>query len=348
MRCLQCGKDLPLLKRMAGSEFCSDAHRREYQKEYSDLALGRLLQSKPPGLENSAGFTGAPSPLVQPAATNGHSAPPPSVTVPAAPKPEPLVAVSKSAPPSMAGSTAESTRSASPTGAKKTEARPAITLPPAPPPPTKKAEADPAIAKVARVDKPAPANVPLLIPRTLAFAEARSQKPSAPLHRASVVGAALLEASAIPLGRGIEVAVVSMHAIERHVELRECARPVPRVDLALRVVGPEALDTQQQSLAIPVMSSIAPEGTALWTAEHREFAGSLLALGSLADFGLSPTGFEEPNAEATAPVPVEAAPTEIPAEKAAIGTPPSVTPAVSTLLLERLPVSVQGIAAGRA
>ena len=52
MRCLQCGKDLPLLKRLAGSEFCSDAHRKEYQQEYSDLALGRLLQSKPPGLEN--------------------------------------------------------------------------------------------------------------------------------------------------------------------------------------------------------------------------------------------------------------------------------------------------------
>ena len=47
MRCLHCGKDVPLLKRLAGNEFCSDAHRREYQREYSQLALGRLLQSKP-------------------------------------------------------------------------------------------------------------------------------------------------------------------------------------------------------------------------------------------------------------------------------------------------------------
>src|SRR5580658_10030565 len=47
MRCLHCGGDIPLLKRLTGSEFCSEAHRREYQHEYSQLALGRLLQSNP-------------------------------------------------------------------------------------------------------------------------------------------------------------------------------------------------------------------------------------------------------------------------------------------------------------
>src|SRR3954469_18356522 len=47
MRCLQCGKEIPMLKRLAGSEFCSDVHRREYKEEYSQLALGRLQQSKP-------------------------------------------------------------------------------------------------------------------------------------------------------------------------------------------------------------------------------------------------------------------------------------------------------------
>src|SRR5882724_4528321 len=46
MRCLQCGKSIPLFKRLGGSsEFCSDAHRKEYQREYSQLALGRLMQS---------------------------------------------------------------------------------------------------------------------------------------------------------------------------------------------------------------------------------------------------------------------------------------------------------------
>ena len=54
------------------------------------------------------------------------------------------------------------------------------------PAPVKKAEADPAMAKAARVDKPAPANVPLLIPRTLAFEQALAQRPGAPSHEVSV------------------------------------------------------------------------------------------------------------------------------------------------------------------
>lgn len=48
MRCLHCGKELALLKRLTGgAEFCSEAHRKEYQKEFNDLALSRLLQSHP-------------------------------------------------------------------------------------------------------------------------------------------------------------------------------------------------------------------------------------------------------------------------------------------------------------
>ena len=57
MRCLHCGKALPLLKRLSGGEFCSDAHRLEYQREYSQLALSRLAYTKPPA---------SPEPLRQP------------------------------------------------------------------------------------------------------------------------------------------------------------------------------------------------------------------------------------------------------------------------------------------
>ena len=50
MRCLYCGKELALLKRWTGGgEFCSDAHRQQYQEEYNQLALNRLLQAKPQG-----------------------------------------------------------------------------------------------------------------------------------------------------------------------------------------------------------------------------------------------------------------------------------------------------------
>src|SRR5271170_6568012 len=56
MRCLYCGKELALLKRWTGGgEFCSDAHRQQYQEEYNQLALNRLLQAKPPAEVKSPG-----------------------------------------------------------------------------------------------------------------------------------------------------------------------------------------------------------------------------------------------------------------------------------------------------
>ena len=48
MRCLFCGKELALLKRLrGGGEFCSEAHRLQYQEQYNELALNRLLQAQP-------------------------------------------------------------------------------------------------------------------------------------------------------------------------------------------------------------------------------------------------------------------------------------------------------------
>ena len=43
MKCLFCGKELAIFKRLSGSEFCSDAHRKQYQQEYNQLALSRLM-----------------------------------------------------------------------------------------------------------------------------------------------------------------------------------------------------------------------------------------------------------------------------------------------------------------
>jgi hypothetical protein len=60
MRCLFCGKELALFKRLTGGgEFCSDAHRQKYQEEYNQLALSRLLQASPVG-ENAGGKSGSP------------------------------------------------------------------------------------------------------------------------------------------------------------------------------------------------------------------------------------------------------------------------------------------------
>ena len=48
MRCLHCGKELAVFKRLARQEFCSDIHRRQYREKYDQLALGRLLEEKSP------------------------------------------------------------------------------------------------------------------------------------------------------------------------------------------------------------------------------------------------------------------------------------------------------------
>jgi hypothetical protein len=56
MRCLYCGKEMALLKRLTGGgEFCSETHKQSYQEEYNRLALSRLLQAQSkPGDRGSA------------------------------------------------------------------------------------------------------------------------------------------------------------------------------------------------------------------------------------------------------------------------------------------------------
>lgn len=71
MRCLYCGKELALLKRLTGGgEFCSDSHKQSYQEEYNRLALSRLLQAQSKTGESKAAKSAA-----------GNKATPPSKTV---------------------------------------------------------------------------------------------------------------------------------------------------------------------------------------------------------------------------------------------------------------------------
>ena len=63
MRCLYCGKQLALLKRLTGGgEFCSVAHKHSYQEEYNRLALSRLLQAQSKPGEIKVFATRAPAP----------------------------------------------------------------------------------------------------------------------------------------------------------------------------------------------------------------------------------------------------------------------------------------------
>lgn len=49
MRCLHCGKQLSLLRRASGSEFCSRAHQRQYIEVQESLAVARLIEARQDG-----------------------------------------------------------------------------------------------------------------------------------------------------------------------------------------------------------------------------------------------------------------------------------------------------------
>ena len=76
MRCLYCGKELALLKRLrGGGEFCSDAHKQRYQEEYDRIALSRLLQAQKKGQKSAPEPTqtsASPAAPPAPAAAEEH------------------------------------------------------------------------------------------------------------------------------------------------------------------------------------------------------------------------------------------------------------------------------------
>jgi len=95
MRCLYCGRELALLKRLTGNgEFCSDQHKQSYHDEYNRLALSRLLQAQTKTDEVRA-KTGKPEPAGTPSLADAPSPQSkrergPALPVPVAYKPEPV------------------------------------------------------------------------------------------------------------------------------------------------------------------------------------------------------------------------------------------------------------------
>jgi hypothetical protein len=73
MRCLYCGNELALLKKLTGyGEFCSEAHRQKYQEQYNRLALTRLLQAQDAEPERRPPLSRTP---VKPSSTLGPGKP---------------------------------------------------------------------------------------------------------------------------------------------------------------------------------------------------------------------------------------------------------------------------------
>ena len=227
MRCLYCGKELALLKRLrGGGEFCSDAHRQQYRQEYDELALSRLLQAQPPASpkqepeaepvsEAEVSPVGGSAPSAQRSATPQAT---PKSPVPAAPNvPSTARPASPPAPPRVPAPEAESAVAVS--------AAPPAAPPESPKPKGEELKAPPELGFLVELPlgrdgsheircEPLAmieSSVPVLPVRTnvVVDASASGQLPSA--GRVILVLGRAAEHSVVPRGRGVEVREFAKH-----------------------------------------------------------------------------------------------------------------------------------------
>lgn len=278
MRCLHCGKELALLKRWTGGgEFCSDAHRQQYQEEYNKLALTRLLQAR-----ESERAAPDPQPEAKPAPAAKASVTEPAA-VPASarraleapkPAPEPLKATAKPGPVAVE--------------------------PPAPP----KESQEPKEAKEPQEKIPAestrlflelPVAVTVdanLVPRSESkFATALA--PVLPARSGEAAGAGLEPAGQVvfePSGRVLDC---GPGQIELRAEVREFVRSAPVAVFELRVAGEAGLiETSEEPMDLLIFPHPPQASPPLWQEVEQNFAFEA-DLGALARAAFVTTGIED-------------------------------------------------------
>jgi len=312
MRCLQCGKAIPLFKRLGGSsEFCSDAHRKEYQREYSQLALGRLMQSHSSESQTlpvkALPLASIPAPAAEPPAGSAVNGTPVLNGAPAAPKPNATPAWAEMAP-SAASSSATFT-AAQPSGIPASQPPPipvkkAVPLPAASQPsPVEAGASQPAIAKPAATAKPAPAELQFALVAAPEFEHAfASLAPDRPRRHADILLAELPASGAVAWESGVEIANSIARPMEYKLDLREVSRTTPTIALDLRIVPPESLETESRPLAIPIALA-EPAEASVWTRPYFDFAGELASLSDFANDQFAKSDFEAPVLTAVFPEP---------------------------------------------
>lgn len=349
MRCLHCGKAIPLLKRLGGSsEFCSEAHRREYQHEFSQLALGRLMQSQPVELqaqaERSAIFAGAAARALDPPAsavniTSGVNGTPVLSGTSAAPKPSAEPHWSEIGRP--ANTLAAPAKSETPpmTPSKNGAAQPS--------------DSQPAAAAAAPIQKPAPAVLQFALLAALEFEHAfASLAPKGPHHKPDVPPAELPQGHAVAGSSGIEIANSITRPMESKLDIREMSRTTPRIALDLRIVPPESLEMERCPLPIAVTVN-EPEEASLWIGSHSDFTAELVTLSGFATAQFANSDFEAPALVSDSEEPVLAA-IEPPVKETEATSAQSQTVAPSPAAqmpnpeFDPLPVNSAGIAPPRA
>ena len=368
MRCLQCGKAISLFKRLGGSsEFCSDAHRKEYQREYSQLALGRLMQSHSGESQilpvQAAPVASDPVPAVEkPPATAVKNEP--AANGPSAAKPGAELAWAETARPDFIPYAPAPTpnKMATPQPLPAIPAKEAVSLPAASQSAAAKAGASqPATAQPAVIQKPAPAELQFAPLTTPEFEHAfASLAPDRPRRQPDMLAAELPHGRTVEWERQLEIADSVIQPMEPKLELREVSRTIPRIALDLSVVPPESLQTENLPLAIPITPA-EPAEVSLWNGPHRDFAGELISVNNFADDQFSKFDFEVPvlaespaATAATEPSPPQPQPVAVESEATQEETVASLaesqTPASSPTVrdpdpeLDPLPVTCNGIA----
>lgn len=341
MQCLFCGKELALLKRLrGGGEFCSEAHRKEYQEQYEQLALARLLQAKPPAEPAEEKIPLGRQLDELPATPELENTP--ALESPYAEEPV-LASVATLEAPAVSRSVS----------AKAAE--------PGDPAPLAGFLSEPVVPAVA------PFELAGLVELDTAWAHAATP-PSLPAA-AAVAGSDSSASSGVqgslPPAPRVEVAL-SLRALEHHtrlnergLELREFMGPGPVMELHLRPEKGREPATAADAMEI-LMSPHPPQKAKSWLSLAHGFPPAPAELGDLARLDFATTGFAYSDAashadaaQASRPAePVESAPVEsapeievAPAPAAAQPAPPEFV--APELVTNVLPVTLHGLAALR-
>jgi hypothetical protein len=355
MQCLFCGKELALLKRLrGGSEFCSEAHRKEYQDQYEQLALARLMQAHQPPAEAPSL---SPLPLGVP---SGFSAPEnlyEEVPAPAWQRPE-VQHVQPSHPVAMIDAPASPQSSA-------WQQQPVEEPGPAPLAGFLNESVVPAVTIFQYAGLVESENA-------LEHVAAPSLPPFANFQTSSVDSAPSRSQGSLPPAPRVEL-TLSLRALEHHtrtgergLEVREFAGAAPIMDLHLRPnTGTEPAGSADVMEIL--MSPHPPQKAKSWLGVPRGFSAAPAELGDLARLDFTTTGFAYSDAAVSdshpisegrvqmtspPPAPPQAEPqAEHPAEqriepapaRAELALPAE--PAPPALVIKVLPVTLHGIAA---
>ncbi len=293
MRCLFCGKELALFKRLTGGgEFCSDAHRQKYQEEYNQLALSRLLQASPTG--EHAGAKNNPS---KPAegkglldmvgvATSGTSA------FDTMPEPAPFDLIQE-APPSNGGSNGGGSNGGSNGSYYAQEDEP-----PAEEHQSPASQQEEAIAPAdltgffVEVPSPTPASSPADIALS-ALDMIWAENLALPSSEIPGQDAMPPVAGAVALDVSPSFKAPTATSRAQVLELRETSRPLVGANAGFPVLDSVGLEATVKTMEIHILPNAPQSATLIWEEAPKEFLGASPQLGDLGRLAFATVGWEE-------------------------------------------------------